>query len=109
VVSVPIGLYALWAMSLLLQNASFTFVSRARNSGSYLLHAIASLCSNGTWFMQNMVGFGLFMDAILHGSMWQRIGLGTFYTACTVSGSLLMHYVQRNYIEPRVRHGKVGA
>ena len=39
--------YVYWGAFLLLQNASFTFVSRARNSASYLLHATAAVCSNG--------------------------------------------------------------
>ena len=35
----------------ILQNASFTLVSRARNSKSILYHTIASLLSNGIWLL----------------------------------------------------------
>lgn len=37
------------AAIVILQNGSFTLVSRARNSGSYLYNAIASVFSNGIW------------------------------------------------------------
>lgn len=33
----------------ILQSASFTLVSRARNSNSILYHTIASILSNGIW------------------------------------------------------------
>ena len=39
--------YFAWALLLILQNMAFTWVSRARNSGSLGYHAIASICSNG--------------------------------------------------------------
>lgn len=34
-----------------LQNASFTLVSRARNSNSILFHTVASVLSNGIWLL----------------------------------------------------------
>ena len=34
-----------WSLLLLIQNASFTLVSRARNSGSLGYHAVAAACS----------------------------------------------------------------
>lgn len=36
-----------------LQNASFTLVSRARNSKSLWYHGIASVLSNGIWLLAN--------------------------------------------------------
>jgi hypothetical protein len=42
--------YVLLFFVTILQNASFTLVSRARNSKSLLFHAIASVFSNGIWF-----------------------------------------------------------
>lgn len=99
--------YIYWAAFLLLQNASFTFVSRARNSGSYWLHAVAAVCSNGVWFAAQFVSLGIIIELIKNGTWVQRIGAGTFYTAFTVAGSVLMHYVSSNYIEKGKR--KVGA
>lgn len=100
-------LLALWAIFLLIQNASFTFVSRARNSGSYALHAIAALCSNGVWFATQLVSLGMIIDVIKGGTWGQRVFMGLFYTTFTVSGSLLIHWVGINYIEKGNR--RVGA
>lgn len=99
--------WLLWAAFLILQNASFTFVSRARNSGSYGLHIIAALCSNGVWIMGQFVSLGLIIDTIQHGSMFDKIRVVLFYTTFTVIGSVLMHWVGKNYIEKGKR--KVGA
>lgn len=99
--------YALWAGFLLLQNAAFTFVSRARNSGSYTLHAAAALCSNGVWFAAQFVSLGIIIELIKSGTWTQKVGAAAFYTAFTVAGSVAMHWVGVNYIEKGKR--KVGA
>jgi hypothetical protein len=98
--------YVAWALFLLLQNASFTFVSRARNSGSYSLHAIAAVASNGVWIASQFISLGILMDAIKAGTLGERVGIGAFYTVFTVAGSVLMHWIGVNYIEKGKR--KVG-
>lgn len=100
-------MYLAWAIFLVLQNASFTFVSRARNSGSYALHALAAVCSNGVFFATQLLSFGFMLDVIRIGTWTQRLGIGAFYTVFTVFGSVLMHYISSNYIEKGKR--KVGA
>jgi hypothetical protein len=98
--------FVLWAAFLVSQNASFTFVSRARNSGSYALHAIAAVCSNGIYFAQLYMGVGII--EVMRKSPWlQALGIGAFYTAFTVLGSVAMHWVGVTYIEKGKR--KVGA
>lgn len=99
--------YVAWAIFLILQNASFTFVSRARNSGSYTLHAIAAVASNGVWIASQFISLGILIDAIKNGSWLQAIGIGAFYTTFTVAGSVLMHWIGVTYIEKGKR--KVGA
>lgn len=98
---------AAWASFLLIQNASFTFVSRARNSGSYALHAIAAVCSNGIWMAAQFVSLGLIIDVIKSGSWGDRLFVGAFYTVFTVAGSVFMHWFGVNFIEKGKR--KVGA
>lgn len=98
---------AAWAAFLLLQNASFTFVSRARNSGSYALHAIAAVASNGVWIASQFVSLGIIIEAIKAGTWSDRLFVGGFYTTFTVAGSVLMHWVGVNYIEKGKR--RVGA
>jgi hypothetical protein len=97
----------MWAVFLLVQNASFTFVSRARNSGSYALHAIAALCSNGVWFAAQFVSLGIIIDVMKTGTWQQAVGVGAFYTTFTVMGSVFMHWVGVRFIEKGKR--KVGA
>lgn len=101
------GRYIAWALFLLLQNASFTFVSRARNSGSYALHAAAAVCSNGVWIMSQFVSLAIIIDVIKTGTLVQKAGVVGFYTLFTVCGSVAMHWVGVNYIEKGKR--KVGA
>lgn len=48
-----------WFFLLVLQNAAFTWVSRARNSGSLAYHATASVFSNGIWFVSNIFLIGM--------------------------------------------------
>lgn len=95
----------IWFLMLVLQNAAFTWVSRARNSGSYLYHGIAAVFSNGIFFAMQYTMFSIFMrpnmtsnDILLYGSI---------YIIGTVTGSLLMHWIAINYLEKGKR--KVGA
>jgi hypothetical protein len=100
-------IWAAWAVFLVVQNASFTFVSRARNSGSYGLHAVAAVCSNGVFIASQFLTFGIMLDAMTTGSASDRVWIGGFYTVFTVIGSLSMHWISVNYIEKGKR--KVGA
>jgi hypothetical protein len=73
----------------ILQNASFTLVSRARNSNSILYHTIASVLSNGIWLLviRNVVtNFG-------------NTTLMITYLIGSVIGSISMHYVAMKYFE----------
>lgn len=47
--------WILWGVLLIIQNMSFTLVSRARNSGSIKFHAVASVGSNGVWFASQAI------------------------------------------------------
>lgn len=96
-----------WFFLLVVQNMSFTWVSRARNSGSYSYHAIAAVFSNGIWFASQFILIENFVE-ILRESDWRRgIGLGLVYIAGTVVGSVLMQWLAINYLEKGRR--KVGS
>jgi len=99
--------YLLWGLLLIVQNAAFTLVSRARNSGSYAYHAAAAVGSNGVWFVSQFILIDALVRIIREGSWAEAIGVGLFYTACTVAGSVAMHYVSVTYIEKGKR--RVGA
>lgn len=86
-------MWAWWAVILLAQNFSFTFVSRARNSGSLGRHIKAALASNGVWFASQAIAINAFL-AIVTGKFGfpMAIFAGTFYTVFTVIGLVLAHY-----------------
>lgn len=96
--------WILWGLVLIAQNASFTWVSRARNSSSLAYHALAATFSNGVYFAALMIGVNKISDARTPATV---TGVVLFYTACTVAGSVLMHWVAMRYMERGKR--KVGA
>jgi hypothetical protein len=73
----------------ILQNASFTLVSRARNSNSIVFHTIASVLSNVIWLLviRNVV------------TNLNDCKLMVTYLVGAVIGSVAMHYVSMNYFE----------
>lgn len=76
-----------------LQNASFTLVSRARNSQSLLYHTIASLLSNGIWLL-------VIRQVVLN---LDRIDLMITYLIASVAGSIGMHYLAMKYFEKKTK------
>ena len=101
------GTWALWAALLILQNAAFTFVSRARNSGSYGLHIVAAFASNGVWMATQFISLAVMIDIIKSGTLGEKVAIGVFYCIFTVIGSVTMHWVGKTFIEKGNR--KVGA
>ena len=75
--------------STILQNASNTFVSRARNGDSLKLNAIASVCSN-TAYLLVLRQVVTRMDSMM---------LLVVYVAGATTGSVLMHYISMRWIE----------
>lgn len=73
----------------ILQNASFTLVSRARNSDSMLFHGSAAILSNGIWL--------LVMKKLV--TNFEDTGMMITYIIAAVIGSLLMHYLSMKYFE----------
>lgn len=82
--------YILLFFVTILQNASFTLVSRARNTKSVLFTGIASVFSNGIWFVV------IRQVTAPDPNTWL---LGTVYVAGTVTGSVIMHHLSMKYIE----------
>ena len=95
-----------WAVLLVLQNASFTIVSRARNSGSDWYHAIAAVFSNGIWFLSNGIIIFNVTEVFDRGSPAEFALLLTIYIVCTVFGSVVAGKFARTHLEKGNR--KVG-
>lgn len=91
--------WLLWGILLIAQNASFTLVSRARNSKSLGYHAWAGVLSNGIWFLSNMILVDNILVILKTGSVTQGILVAGFYTGCTLAGSLGMHWLALHRIE----------
>lgn len=74
-----------------LQNASFTLVSRARNSRSLLYNGLASVVSNGVWLfvMREVV------------QSFEKKEMMVAYLLGSVVGSVLMHYISMKFFEKR--------
>lgn len=73
----------------ILQNASFTLVSRARNSNSIWYHTIASILSNGIWLL-------VIRQVVLNLDNWIMM---VTYLVGAVIGSISMHYIAMKYFE----------
>jgi hypothetical protein len=73
----PIALLTMLLLAFI-QNVSFSIVSRSRNRSSYRYHMIASVFSNGIWFLT-------FRQLVLMEMNWL---LFIPYTIGTVAGSL---------------------
>lgn len=74
-----------------LQNASFTLVSRARNSNSLGYNAIASVLSNGIWL--------LVISKVVQNFDSPKIMIA--YLLGSVVGSVAMHYISMRYFEKK--------
>lgn len=84
--------WIMWAFILIAQNFAFTFVSRARNSGSVIRHMVASVFSNGIWFVSQLIIFtAMFQMMIGKYGLKMQIFTAVFYTAFTMLGSLAAH------------------
>lgn len=103
----PYTSWILWAFVLIAQNFAFTFVSRARNSGSLKKHLIASIFSNGIWFVSQIFAVGAFMSILSGKYGWSKaIAAGVFYTVLTITGSILAH---QHALKTEKGNARVGA
>lgn len=81
-----------WALLCIAQNFAFTFVSRARNSGSLKKHMVAGLFSNGIWFVGQLFAVSAFMSILSgHFGLGLAILAGVYYTVFTLVGSISAH------------------
>lgn len=83
--------WILWALMLLLQQGSSTWVGRAKSQDSSRKLAIASVVSNGVWFLSQVIIVDNITSA-LKSSDYVRIGYTlVFYTFFCVVGNVVAH------------------
>lgn len=82
--------WAIWGVLLFLQNAAHTATSRSRNSKSLWYTGIASIFSNGIWFVSQFFIVSMMVRA--KEESWQFFALVlVFYIALTAAGSVMSH------------------
>lgn len=91
----------IWFLLLILQNAAFTWVSRARNTGNIGYAAIASIFSNSIYFVVQMLMISFVAKADM--PIKEIIELVIVYTAGTTIGGVLMQWLSINYLEKRIK------
>lgn len=72
------------------QNMAFTWVSRSRNSGDPNYHRWAAICSNGIWFITQLLIWNQLWQAWTQAEWWRLALLGVVYVIATTEGSVLM-------------------
>lgn len=92
-------IWALWFLLLVAQNASFTLVSRARNSNSLGYHAWAAVLSNGIWFASQVILIDSFVKIIRDADVARGVVAAFVYITGTLTGSLGMHWLALHKIE----------
>lgn len=88
------------------QNMAFTWVSRSRNSGDANYHRWAAICSNGIWFITQLLIINQVWPALVNGEWWRIAVTGAVYVAATTEGSVLM---MRILLKTESGKRKVGA
>jgi len=81
-----------------LQNMSFTWTSRSRNSGDPNYHRYAAWCSNGVWYLCQLFVVTLIWKPLLAGQFLQVAIGGIVYVLATTEGSVLMMKILLGHI-----------
>ncbi len=90
-----------WSLLLVIQHFAFVIVSRARNSRSIRYHAIASLFSNGVWFVSQFILVVQVQKVFTEADWFHALLLGLIYTASTMTGAISSHWFALNYLEDK--------
>lgn len=82
--------WIVWGLLLILQNASHTASSRAKNSRSLWYSAGTGVFSNGVWFASQFFIVNMLVAA--KDDPWKLAGVSVYYVALTVGGTVLSHW-----------------
>ena len=86
--------WAVWGFLLFLQNAAHTATSRSRNSKNLWYTGIASVFSNGVWFLSQFFIVNQLIKVKDNPKLFATTCV--FYITLTVAGSVLSHkYLMR--------------
>jgi len=82
--------WLIWGALLILQNAAHTATSRSRNSKSLRYSAIASIFSNGIWFLSQFFIVNQLIAA--KSDPWRLAMVALFYVTLTATGTVWSHW-----------------
>lgn len=82
--------WLIWGVLLVLQNAAHTATSRSRNSKSLRYSAIASIFSNGIWFLSQFFIVNQLIAAKGHPLRLTLVAF--FYVTLTATGTVWSHW-----------------
>lgn len=89
----------LWSLTLIFTNGSGTLASRARNTPSYTYHALAALCSHGTFFVSSLIGIDLMVEIIRTRDPYLALRGFLVYALSSTAGSIGVHWIAINHFE----------
>lgn len=87
-----------WAVILYIQQFTFLFSGRAKNSGNLKYSAIAGLFSHSSWFVANIY----FVSSILayrDSPLWVKALVCLFYVTFTISGTVSAQWIALKHLE----------
>jgi hypothetical protein len=82
---------SLLAFASFVQNAAFTWVSRARNQGDMRWLLVAAVASNSVFFVIQVFLMSAIWRALTAGAMWKIAVTGAVYVAFTSWGTTAAH------------------
>lgn len=89
----------IWIVLLISTSGTSTLASRARNTPSYVYHALAALGSHGTFIISQLIGLDILVEVIRTHNTHMAIVACAVYAASSTSGSILSHWVAMRFFE----------
>lgn len=84
--------WMVWGVILILQNATFVAVSRARNSDRLGYHAITNVGANGVFIISQFFALEKISTALTSKDWWLASGIFVFYVIMNLIGGLVTHH-----------------
>ncbi len=93
--------WIIWGIALIAQNASFTWITRARASNSLWQHGISTVVAQLISFLTGLIALDNSIR-ILQGKNWTLAFLTlAFYTCCNLGGGVGMHWALMQREKPK--------
>jgi len=105
-VSEDLTWWVTWAVILFLQQFTFLFSGRAKNSGSIRYSALAGLGSHASWFFANLYLITSVLE-FRDEEAWKQALICLFYVTFTIAGTTTAQVLAMKYEKGAARVGAV--